>query len=156
MSTNDVPGAVKANNDELAMGCWAEHDDGSLILVENTEGNRVIFCIFDLAANPPVQYRSAMKENEFKRQFTWDPQAKTVKSLKWTWHDKTQFPWDRIIQTFDEGPHPLSAEHQLTAAEQVAQSLHLRAEAIEQRPGWQRPAASILDRIKTAVGALRP
>jgi len=33
MSTNDVPGAKAANNDALAMGCWAEHADGSLILM---------------------------------------------------------------------------------------------------------------------------
>lgn len=32
MSTNDVPGAKTENRDVLAMGCWAEHEDGSLIL----------------------------------------------------------------------------------------------------------------------------
>lgn len=49
MSTNDVPGANPVNGDKLGMGCWAEHQDGSMILVEGTEGNRVIYSIFDMA-----------------------------------------------------------------------------------------------------------
>ena len=49
MSTNDVPGANPANRDELAMGAWAEHADGSLIFVESTEGGTCIYEVFDLS-----------------------------------------------------------------------------------------------------------
>src|SRR5262245_2443793 len=120
MSTNDVPGANPANNDELAMGCWAEHDDGSLIFVESTEANRVIYSIFDLAKEPPIEYRDAMPESSFKKTFSW----KTGAFEKWTWHDKTPFPWDRIIENgFADGEKPVSADHTLTAAERVAESL---------------------------------
>jgi hypothetical protein len=54
MSTNDVPGARAENHDQLAIGCWAEHDDGSLVLVESTEAGRVIFSVFDLALQLPA------------------------------------------------------------------------------------------------------
>lgn len=49
MSTNDVPGANPKNADVLAMGCWAEHEDGSLIFVESVEGGTVVYSIFDIA-----------------------------------------------------------------------------------------------------------
>ena len=57
MSTNDVPGADPRNSDELATGCWAEHEDGSLIFVESTEVNRVIYSVFDMSRTPPLEYR---------------------------------------------------------------------------------------------------
>jgi len=62
MSTNDVPGHNPVNNDELRSNCWAEHDDGSLILVQSTEGGRVIYMMFDLSVEPVVEYRDAMPE----------------------------------------------------------------------------------------------
>lgn len=112
------------------MGAWAEHDDGSLIFVENTEGSRVIYSIFDMSKEPPIEYRDAMPETSFKRTFSWDQTNK--KSEKWTWHDKTPFPWDRIIKHgFPDGGRLPSAEHVLTAAERVAESLRLRGEAFE-------------------------
>lgn len=129
MSTNDVPGANPSNSDELAMGCWAEHEDGSLILVENTEGDRVIYSIFDVAKEPMVEYRDAMPEIDFKKTFTWDPKKKA--SIKWTWHDKTQFPWDRIIKEGAQDGHRLpSAEHYRSAAERIAESIKLRANEV--------------------------
>src|SRR5437762_12981828 len=93
MSTRDVPGYRAENHDELAMGCWAEHEDGSMIFVESTEGGRVIYSIFDMEKQPITEYRDAMAEGAFKRQFSYDG-----KSDPWTWHDKTPFPWDRIIK----------------------------------------------------------
>lgn len=127
MSTNDVPGADPKNNDQLALGCWAEHADGSLIFVENTEGGRVVYSIFDMSAAPPVEYRHAMPETNFKREFTWDVTGVKGKSKdKWTWHDKTAFPWDRIIKAgFPDGAKAASAEHILSAAARVAESLRL-------------------------------
>ena len=53
MSTQDVPGHGSASNDTLAMGVWGEHNDGSLLFVESTEGGRVIYSIFDMAQSRP-------------------------------------------------------------------------------------------------------
>jgi len=138
MSTNDVPGARAANMDELAMGCWAEHADGSLIFVESTEGKRVVYLMFDVARDPIIEYRDAMPEASFKSTFTWEPESKKAASKKtnekWTWHDKTPFPWDRVIKHgFSDGVRHASADGLRTAAERVADSLRLRARDV--RPG---------------------
>ena len=55
MSTNDVPGAKKENDDTLHGGCWAEHPDGSLMVVYAVEGARVIFFNLSLTSiiRPP-------------------------------------------------------------------------------------------------------
>lgn len=95
MSTNDVPGHKAENHDQLSLGCWAEHDDGSLILVEGNENGRVIYSVFDCAKKPIIEYRDAMQENVFKKTFSWD--SANPKSEKWTWHDKTPFPWNQVI-----------------------------------------------------------
>lgn len=76
MATNDVPGANPSNADQLRMGCWAEHEDGSLIFVKSVEGSRVIYELYDVASNPIVQYTDAMPEEGFKTQFSWDPKKK--------------------------------------------------------------------------------
>src|SRR5258707_185740 len=122
MSTHDVPGSNPANNDELGMGCWAEHDDGSLVFVESTEGDRVIYSMFDMARTPPVEYRDAMAQPVFEKTFGRESDAGP-----WTWHDKTLFPWDRVIKAgFPDGARSPSAEHTMTAAQRVADSLQLR------------------------------
>lgn len=121
MSTNDVPGANPANRDQLAMGCWAEHEDGSLIHVESTEGGRVVYYMFNLATNPVTEYRDGMAEGAFKKAFSWNP--KDPASEKWTWHDKTPFPWDRIIKAgARDGVHYASADDHLNAAERIRRS----------------------------------
>lgn len=128
MSTNDVPGSDPANHDELAMGCWAEHEDGSLILVESTEGDRVVYSIFDLAQKPIAEYRDAMPTSDFEVTFSWRKGAKE----KWTWHDKTPFPWNRVIkQGARDGQRYASAADQLTAAQRVAESMRLRAQRFD-------------------------
>ena len=130
MSTNDVPGARSANADELAMGCWAEHEDGSMIFVESVEGGRVIYSIFDLEKDPPMEYRDAMPERGFKQHFSWDPQDPD--SEKWTWHDKTPFPWDRIIDSgIGGGQKYPTAQHQLTAAQRVADDIGARGKPVD-------------------------
>lgn len=125
MSTCDVPGFNKHNNDELSMGCWAEHEDGSLIFVQSTEGGRVIYMVFDTSVDPIVEYRDAMPMKGFKETFSW----RNKTDIKWTWHDKTPFPWDRVIKSGSrDGVHYASADDQLTAAAKVAKSLKLRKE----------------------------
>ncbi|MBT8196347.1 MAG: hypothetical protein KJO64_07955 [Bacteroidia bacterium] len=161
MSTNDVPGAVSAHKDVLAMGCWAEHDDGSLIFVMSAEGGKIIYSVFDTAADPIIEYRDSMPEKGFKSTFSWKPTD--PKSVKWTWHDKTPFPWDRIIkQGATDGTKYASAHDQLNAAQQVAKSLHLKAETA-QREDFEHlqdqvrgvPATTIKNRIQNAISALR-
>lgn len=121
MSTNDVPGANPSNHDSLAMGCWAEHEDGSLIVVESAEGGRIVYSIFDTATKPVTEYRDAMAEGAFKKAFSWNP--KDPASEKWTWHDKTPFPWDRVIKGgARDGARFASADDHLTAAERVRRS----------------------------------
>jgi hypothetical protein len=68
MSTNDVPGFNPANNDELKAQCWAEHEDGSLLLVQSTEGGRVVYMMFDIS-DGIAEYRDAMPEKQFKEVF---------------------------------------------------------------------------------------
>ncbi len=153
MSTNDVPGYKKEHQDELAMGCWAEHDDGSLILVEAMEGGRVVYCIFDMDPDPPVEYRDAMLEDDFKEKFSWP----TDTGDKWTWHDKTPFPWDRIMDEFPAGNKASSAGAIMNAARRVAESLRLRAGGIADR-GRRRKGSSarqVIDKLQETLDQLR-
>lgn len=154
MSTNDVPGANPSNQDVLAMGCWAEHDDGSMILVESVEATRVVYSIFDVAQDPPVEYRDAMPEDGFKKRFSWPNDS----AMKWTWHDKTPFPWTRVMQDFPAGSRRVSAQDELNAAQRVAESLNLRAESVRERqrehPTVQRAARTIIQGIHEAIEAL--
>jgi len=163
MSTNDCPGYKQENRDELAAGCWAEHADGSLIFVEGTEGGRVVYSIFDMDKKPIVEYRDAMAEGAFKKAFSWDPLKE--KGLRWTWHDKTLFPWDRIIKSGgQDGTRYASAEAQLTAAEQVRRSREIhRGRAVDteeiaktrvDRTGQK--AKAVLRRIQRAIQSLDP
>lgn len=121
MSTNDVPGANPRNGDELRMGCWAEHADGSLIFVEGTEDQRVVYSIFDMSQVPPVEYRDTMSIGGFKTAFSWNP--KDSKSEKWTWHDKSPFPWDKIIKNgAKDGVRLPHADEYENAAQRVRKS----------------------------------
>lgn len=126
MSTNDVPGSNPSNHDQLGCGSWAEHEDGSLIFVQSTEGGRIVYMMFDTMSDTIIEYRDAMPERAFKQAFSWKPTDQ--KSIKWVWHDKTPFPWDRIIKDgAKDGLHFASADDQLSAAEKVARSLNLRS-----------------------------
>lgn len=122
MSTNDVPGAKSANNDELNCGCWAEHEDNSLIFVYSTEGDEAVYSLFDPNRNPVQEFRDKMPIDEFKKYFSWDGNNNSV---KWTWHDKTAFPWDKLISAgARDGVLPSASAHdQLTESKNVVQML---------------------------------
>lgn len=162
MATHDVPGYNPVNRDVLAMGCWAEHEDGSLILVEGTEGGRVVYSIFDVAKSPPLEYRDAIPEDSFKKTYTWRPESQNgTINEKWTWHDKTPFPWDRVIKSgFPDGSRLPSADHIISAAERVAQSLKLRGVQVSRDLSHRqdivvKKAGVIWDKIQRAVSELR-
>jgi hypothetical protein len=135
MSTNDVPGAKKANKDVLAAECWAEADDGSLIIVRAVEAKRVVYEMYDLAPKGgPIEYRHTMDENGFKRAFSWTAgddldgvddkvQQSNVPKVRWTWHDKTPVPWDRIFRDFPSGMRVPSAAQQHATAAAIDESL---------------------------------
>jgi hypothetical protein len=158
--TNDVPGANPVNADKLDTGCWAEHDDGSLIFIKGVEGDQVVYEIYDLATDPPVYYQDAMREAEFKKAFSAAPVG-TSKDT-WKWHDKSAFPWGKVMKTFDK-PRPVNADvHDiLSAAARVAQSLRLRAQKLtpsDVKPSEEQelPKAgqAIVERIQKAIGVL--
>jgi len=156
MATHDVPGSNPANQDVLSAGCWAEHDDGSLVYVKGTERDQVVYEIYDVAQDPPVFYQDAMNKDAFESQFSYND------NIKWLWHDKTPFPWDRVMRTFDK-PRPEYADvaDQLTAADKVAQSLKLRAQRVEQEEitprteQRRRHARSVTERLMSALDAFR-
>lgn len=155
MSTHDVPGANPDNNDELGMGCWAEHDDGSMIFVESTEGDRVIYSMFDMLKVPPVEYRDAMPTPAFEKAF-----GREADIGPWTWHDKTAFPWDRIIKAgVPDGTRHAFADHQLSAAQRVADSLALRGEQVSRDLGHRteqvvKRSGGIFDKLSRAIAEL--
>lgn len=143
MSTNDVPGFKPEHDDELAMGCWAEHDDGSLILVESVEGGRVIYSVFDTSHDPIVEYRDAMAQDDFEEKYSWDGDGD-----RWTWHDKTPFPWDKVIRYgAKHGQRYAHADDLMTAAERVARSRRLKGEGVD--PNEQA------HRVEKLAGTLR-
>jgi hypothetical protein len=158
MSTNDVPGANAANRDALAAGCWAEHADGSLLFVKGNEASQVVYELYDLAQTPPVYYQDAMREEAFKKAFSHPPVGSSAE--KWTWHDKTPFPWNRVMTTFDK-PRPMHADvHEtLSAAARVAQSLRLRAQRLaaddveNQTDKVVEKAKGIMGRLERALAA---
>lgn len=158
MSTNDVPGANPANKDVLAAGSWAEHADGSLLFVKGGEGGQVVYELYDLAQDPPIYYQDAMREQAFNDAFSHPPTGNSTE--KWTWHDKTPFPWSRVMATFAK-PKPTHADvhDQLTAAARVAQSLRLRAQRLTEdkvSPHAEqvvRRGKAIMDRLERAFAA---
>jgi hypothetical protein len=130
MSTNDVPGSNPANGDTLKALCWAEHEDGSLLFVESTEGGRIIYSIFNMSDKPAVEYRDAMPLKGFEDLFSYTTNKrkgkKPIGDVVWTWHDKTPFPWDRIIEDgFKDGVRHTHVEEQLSAALRVAKARNL-------------------------------
>lgn len=151
MSTNDVPGFNPKNRDELAMGCWAEHDDGSLIFVESTEDNRVIYSVFDMEKEPVTEYRDSMKIGAFKKQFSYSASDKDLLrgGIKWVWHDKTPFPWDRIIKKGGrDGVRHVHVDDQLNAAERVRQARESKKEVVTlPRPVDEREIEAKVDRL---------
>lgn len=156
MATHDVPGANPVNNDALAVGNWAEHQDGSLIHVEGTESNRIVFQMFDLSHKPYTRWLGAMPEPEFKLKFSRPPTGTSKE--QWTWHDKRSFPWDRVMAAFQTpAPEFVNPEDQLSAAQRVAESLNLHGQRLTQdivagRGEEQaRRGKAIWDKIDTAV-----
>lgn len=141
MSTNDVPGANPVNNDELKMGCWAEHEDGSLLFVQGTENDTVIYSMFDTSKQPLIEWRDMMPIGDFEIMFSCtakdihktvsDSKGRSIQKEQWTWHDKTAFPWDRVIKAgAQSGARFASAADVMSVAERIGKDLRLRGERV--------------------------
>ncbi len=117
MATQDVPGAKASNGDTLAVGAWSEDKAGtSLMFVAGLENDQVVYQMYDLTNG--MFYQDAMLEKDFKKEFS---------GKDWTWHDKTSFPWNRVMARFNRPvPQHADVEDQLTTAGKVAKALHLR------------------------------
>lgn len=173
MSTNDVPGHNSANRDELRAGCWAEHQDGSLIYIYAVEADMVSYRIFDMTKSPPLEYLDRMAVKEFGELFSCDPKdvervvavargkgkARVTKQL-YTWHDKTPFPVERILdEGIDPGPKVSPAPHVMrSAAHKVAEALRLRAKDVDpgdyEHRADKNVAMTIGQKIGRAIDAL--
>lgn len=173
MSTNDVPGHNPANSDQLRAGCWAEHQDGSLIYVYAVEGDMVSYRIFDMTKSPPIEYLDRMDIDEFGELFSCDPSdinkvvavprgkdaARVTKQI-YTWHDKTPFPVDRILDAgIDQGPKATPASTVMeSAARKVARALQLRAQQVDpgdyEHQGEKTTALTIGQKIGRAIDQL--
>lgn len=162
MSTNDVPGANPANQDELKAGCWAEADGGrSLVYVLSTENNNVVFEMFDLSQQPPLNYRHSMPKVSFESTFSWKLGSVNP---RWVWHDKTPFDWNRIVQAgAPDGASVKSADQIMSAAQRVAENLRIQGveflgrnyqhQANQTVPAADNTAAQIWDKLSRALNA---
>lgn len=171
MATTDVCGYGSASNDKLTAGCWADHEDGSLILLKGlTENDICIFEIYDLSdEDHPVVYSNALTLSDFQTTFSWNPKKKSSgKNLKWNWHDKTLFPWSLVMKSV-KNPQPslVNVEDTLSAAQRLKQSLDARmvgtpvtedfvhrAQGTQVRTGSGSPAKTIMTRLKNAISEL--
>lgn len=161
MATSDVPGANPRNADELGAGCWAEHGDGSLLFVLSTEDKRVVAELFDMSEEPIVAYKFATSRSDFEARFSYPPTGTSPD--RWTWHDKTPFPWERVIKKRAR-PRPEIADalEQITAAKRIAKSMQARARKIRTQDIEHRTEAvtekrtrGIRERIGRALAELR-
>jgi hypothetical protein len=130
MSTDTVPGHKKSNNDTLHAGCWAEHKDGSLILVESTEvgkgGGNVLYSTFSLGTTVS-EFRAAESATKFQSMFSYvaEKDKGDGVSEEWTWHDKIAFPWQRVIDAGAElaEARQLDPSGALTKADQLGKAI---------------------------------
>ena len=133
MATDCAPGyqgpASDSKNDTLHVGCWAESKDGSLLFVKGVEPtlNRVIFSLYDMSASPIMDFTDSMPIDDFKEFFSWGSVSnKKVKDNKWTWHDKTPFPWSKVVKSgARDGSNFASAADLLSQAARVSQALSI-------------------------------
>ena len=169
MATYVVPGADPKNYDKLAVGCWAEHDDGSLIYVkEITPSHFVVFDVYDPSdGSPTILYTDRMPLERFNVSFSFELKRSSESQIKWLWHDKTPFPWDRVLNGLHR-PHnadkiqntPPSAAARISSALKLSLAgiltpsylKTLREGSDSDNPGISQ---TIFSRIKNAIGRLK-
>jgi len=161
MSTNAVPGANPVNKEYLDRGAWAEDkDQTSLVHVIGKEAGSIVFQIYDLSEDPIIFYQDAMIESEFKNFFSVPPVG--TSDVVWTWHDKTDFPFDRVMKRFSsKASHHADVKDQLSVAQRIAAKLHIKGKRLteedvsaqtEQERGR---GLAIIDAIGDALSKIR-
>jgi hypothetical protein len=167
MATTDCPGYNPANNDKLHAKCWAEHEDGSMIFIKDIDENdRVIYELFDFSDPAhPLAYPHALSMEDFKKTFSSDHKKKKT-NITWLWHDRTGFPWDRVMASITRPvPAPANVIDTISAAARMADSLntrlreHLTEDKLLQARGLSvreagTPSKRIIDRLRNALDAL--
>ena len=114
--------------------------------------------MFDLAGEEIVEYRDSMRELGFKKAFSWSDPDKSVDS-PWVWHDKTPFPWDRVIEAgAKDGQRHAHADHLISAAERVAQSRKMHRRKFDYDSALVKAGSvgrRMVDKIQRAIGELK-
>lgn len=85
MSTYQVPGYRRENQDALHAGCWAEHEDGGRVFVDAVVNDLVTYIVFN-GDHASTGVRKELPLLDFMRTFS-DGQNGDL----WLWHDKTKF-----------------------------------------------------------------
>ncbi len=161
MSTNDVPGANPVNKDYLDRGAWAEDkDQTSLVHVIGKEAGSVVFQLYDLDENPIIFYQNAMIESEFKDFFSVPPVG--TSEVEWTWHDKTDFPFDRVMKRFSsKASYHADVQEQMSAAKRINAKLKMKAQRLTeadvsaQMDQERGRGLAIIDAIGNALSKIR-
>jgi hypothetical protein len=121
--------------------------------------------MFDLSSNPPMEYRDAMPEKGFKDHFSYEDED----DEQWLWHDKTTFPWNKVMAVFKDGTKFTSAIDQIKAAQRVADVMMIKGQRLEEdsisnrlrnfneksKVVIGRKGKVIMDKIQRALGELR-
>lgn len=141
MATHSVPGKKPENQDVLARGCWAEHNDGSLLIVHGIEEGTVVYSLFGAR----TEWSGRMEEDEFKTRYSFSERQDRDEAWRWLWHDKTPFPSERIVNAGMR-----SSENVKPAAQRVAEALGLRARSLAGDVGPQ-----VVRELKDLWGALQ-
>jgi len=161
MSTTAVPGADPKNLDQLDQGCWAE-DAGqtSLVHVIGHEHGSVVFQLYDLSETPIIFYQDAMLAKDFKDFFSVPPFG--TSDVTWTWHDKTNFPFDRVMKRFSsKTSHHADVQDQLSIVQKIAQKLHMtgsrlaKEELTAQVEQQRSRGEAIIEVIGEALGKIK-
>ncbi len=134
MGTYQTPGHKPENNDILSVGCWAENDDGSRILVNKIESKKVYYQVFNIQ-NPSYAHNDVRDEEVFKDFYS--------SGKDWFWHDKTPFPWKQLtvknpIKTVD-----------IPMSEKVAKDLNMKVSKLKV---ISSKTILIGENIKNAIG----
>jgi hypothetical protein len=118
-----------------------------------------------------MRYVDAMPIESFNRAYSWRP-ADPV-SVRWVWHDKTGFPWERVLDHAAEDPGHEADHVETVAAEpteiltpevrSVAAQLAARLQLIGEELSPEalshlggRRVGSLLQRLNAALEELRP
>jgi hypothetical protein len=117
---------------------------------------------------PIVEFRDAMPQKGFEDLFSYTLNKrkgrKPIGDVIWTWHDKTPFPWENIIEEGSkDGLRYASADDQISAAQRVAKARNLlnqgRVVSVDKVKAFMTTVGvkgrTIRDKVQRAINELR-